>query len=647
MKQWFGNLPLRAKFVLIGLAFVAAMVPPEAITLTNAYQTIASVKQERLGLPSLDALMRLVRETQKHRGLTAMALGGDAKAGAGRAAQAAQVADALTAAEAAAAAAGYDGQREMLQRYARDWTALTAQLAAAKIGADASFERHTALVGVAIAALDAIAAESGLSLDSEASGFYLVQATTDRMPRLTELLAQVRGEGAGLLARIAAGGASAQDPARHRLQTLARVLADQSRATHASLRHAIAADPALAAALTGKVDASFRSTQAVLETIAGELVGKERPTLAAGTFFAELTGIIDANADISRTALASLATTLDARIRSGTIEFWRSLSMTLLLTAFAVLGLVSAARQVTGSIDAAVAAATAMGAGDLTHPVPAGSGDETGRLLRALSTLQGALSTVVGAVRSNAENVATASAQISSGNTDLAKRTESQASALEQTSSAMEELGSTVQQNAASAMQANQLAIAASTVATKGGDVMREVVQTMRTIHDGSRRIADITATIDGIAFQTNILALNASVEAARAGEDGRGFAVVAAEVRNLAQRAAQAAREIKTLIASSVEGIERGSNEVDEAGRTMQEVVDQIRRVTDVVGEISSASSEQSTGVGQVADAVAQMDQTTQQNAALVEQSAAAAESLRQQAEMLVESVAVFRLRG
>jgi methyl-accepting chemotaxis protein len=248
-------------------------------------------------------------------------------------------------------------------------------------------------------------------------------------------------------------------------------------------------------------------------------------------------------------------------------------------------------------------------------------------------------------VRTSAENVSLASAEIAKGNNDLSERTEQQASALEQTAASMEELGSTVHHNADNARKAGELASAASVVAIKGGDVVGQVVETMKGINDSSRQIADIISVIDGIAFQTNILALNAAVEAARAGEQGRGFAVVASEVRSLAQRSAQAAKEIKELISASVERVGRGTTLVDQAGSTMQEIVSSVKRVSDIMAEISAASTEQSSGVQQVGDAVTQMDQGTQQNAALVEESAAAASRLSSQAVELVQAVAVFRL--
>ena len=301
-------------------------------------------------------------------------------------------------------------------------------------------------------------------------------------------------------------------------------------------------------------------------------------------------------------------------------------------------------RQLGGEPRTAVLVARAVATGDLTTSITLRPGD-TNSLMASLQAMQISLADTVTQVRQGSDSVATASSEIAEGNLDLSGRTEQQASALQQTAATMEELGTTVRHNADNARQANQLAQGAADVAVKGGEVVGQVVTTMRGINESSRKIADIISVIDGIAFQTNILALNAAVEAARAGEQGRGFAVVASEVRSLAQRSASAAREIKALITASVERVEKGTALVDQAGRTMEEIVASIGRVTAVVAEISSASSEQSNGVGQVSVAVSQMDQATQQNAALVEQSAAAAESLKQQAQQLVNAVAVFKV--
>ena len=304
-------------------------------------------------------------------------------------------------------------------------------------------------------------------------------------------------------------------------------------------------------------------------------------------------------------------------------------------------------RQIATSLQLAIRSSDAMAAGDLATPVKVGGLREVATMLQALQSMQQNLVHVVAKVRQGSESLSLASAEISQGNNDLSARTEEQASALEQTAASMEQLSSTVQHNADSARQANQLVIEASHVAAQGGAVVGEVVQTMRGINQASHQINDIISVIDGIAFQTNILALNAAVEAARAGEQGRGFAVVASEVRSLAGRSAEAAKEIKTLIQSSVQRVDAGTALVDKAGATMEQVVAAIDRVTQLMGEISAASREQAQGVSQVGEAVQQMDLVTQQNAALVEEMAAEADSLRSQAADLVQVVSVFQLGG
>src|SRR5471030_243622 len=300
---------------------------------------------------------------------------------------------------------------------------------------------------------------------------------------------------------------------------------------------------------------------------------------------------------------------------------------------------------ITRPINEAVKVAQTVAAGDLTSKIDIRSVDETGLLLQALRHMNQNLFDIVAKVRAGTESIAAASGQIASGNLDLSARTEEQASSLEQTAASMEELTATVRQNADNARQAKQLAASASNVATVGGTVVAQVVDTMTSIRASSRKIVDIIGVIDGIAFQTNILALNAAVEAARAGEQGRGFAVVATEVRNLAQRSAAAAKEIKVLISTSVDQVEVGSQLVADAGNTMEQIVASVQRVTDIMQEISAASQEQSAGIEQINQAIIQMDQVTQQNAALVEEAAATSAALEQQAGTLAGVVSTFKL--
>ncbi|TQJ97565.1 methyl-accepting chemotaxis protein [Achromobacter sp. SLBN-14] len=302
-------------------------------------------------------------------------------------------------------------------------------------------------------------------------------------------------------------------------------------------------------------------------------------------------------------------------------------------------------RSITRPLARAVKAAEAVASGDLGQRIEAGSRDETGRLLHALQDMQDRLAGAVRAIRQGSETISSASGQIAAGNTDLSSRTEEQAASLEETAASMEELASTVKQTADNARQANQLAASASEIALRGGAAVSAVVGTMQDISASSHKISDIVSVIDGIAFQTNILALNAAVEAARAGEQGKGFAVVAGEVRSLAQRSAQAAREVKALIEDSAGKVGAGARQAEGAGATMQEIVTAVQRVTDIMGEIAAASHEQASGIDQVNRAVAQMDEVTQQNAALVEEAAAAAGSMQDQARELVRAVGVFRL--
>ncbi|MES2263102.1 MAG: methyl-accepting chemotaxis protein [Pseudomonadota bacterium] len=395
------------------------------------------------------------------------------------------------------------------------------------------------------------------------------------------------------------------------------------------------------AALDKDVDAAFKeaigqvlafNSEGAAKVIASRIDPLNQQTLAALNSLVEMQ---------QKAGVAFLDGSVTADTRLMMILF----TLGAVAVAVGVLCAIVITRSITVPLSGAVAVAQKVAAGELTSQVIVEGKDETSELLQALKDMNDSLVKTVGDVRSGTETITIASREIASGNADLSSRTESQASSLEETASSMEELTSTVKQNADNARQANQLAVSASSVAVKGGTVVSQVVETMGSIKASSSKIVDIIGVIDGIAFQTNILALNAAVEAARAGEQGRGFAVVASEVRNLAQRSAGAAKEIKELIGDSVDKVDAGSRLVDEAGQTMELIVTSIKQVADIMGEITAATQEQSNGIEEVNQAITQMDEMTQQNAALVEEAAAAAESMQEQAQKLAQAVSIFKL--
>ena len=640
MSNLIHRLRLSHKFGLLALLGALMLAPPMTYYLVDAEAELASTRQEVAGLQPSAALLKLIRLTQQHRGLTATVLGGKAEAEGQRAERQREVDQALG--EFAALAAGIEDPKfaEGWQQVQQQWKTLSAQVAQRQLAAPASFAGHSALVELQLDLHGRIVSHYGLDLDPEPVSYHLVIATMTQLPQLTEQLGKLRGSGAGILAR---GQATVAD--RAMLGGLSESARGEMHRLLTTLERALEHDPALRERMAGPIEQARAGVERTREMLRTDLIEAEALTLPSAEYFQATTKAIDQVFAVHGLASEALAGALQVRTARLQRNEWLVIGLSVLMVGLCGLLARSIVRTILQATDDARRMAERIAAGDLSpEPLRAGE-DELGRMVQAMEAMRLSLTEVVGTVRENAVSVAAASAQIAQGNIDLSSRTEQQAAALQQTAATMDQLGSTVSHNADHAREADGLAREASTLASRGGEMVSQVVGTMGGISEASRKIGDIIGVIDSIAFQTNILALNAAVEAARAGEQGRGFAVVATEVRNLAQRSAEAAREIKALISTSVERVEQGVSLVDQTGRSVGEVVESIRRVSDIVAQISAASAEQSTGVAQVGQAVTQMDCATQQNAALVEQSAAAAGTLKSQAEQLVDAVARFRV--
>ncbi len=632
------HLRLLPKFVVLTIIFVTPLLLATFLLLSELDKSIAFTQQERLGVSHVRKVQQIIQLTQQHRAFQHMFIMGNASAE--QQAQKIQkdinqeisAFDAMRSAEPAL----YEG--DAWKEIQTGWTALQGKFAGEKNRK--IYDEHTALIAQLYRFNTLIADRSKLTHDPEGTTYYLAELFTKDFPRITEGLSEVAGRGAAyidsglmeaneevllgstiLLARRDLAGIPGKiDMMLHEGPQLAQQMASAQ------------------AAIPVAISYLDRAKNEVLNTV-DQTSGKA----FAEAGHASIAGLYAA-ADTSANLLTQL---LEQRLEKD--AFNRNMIMlaifsVLLIAAYFLLGFYVSFSTEVQRLGAAVKRAAS---GDLSKKTSSHGKDEIAQLLNEFGGMSDGLTHLVSQVRLGSDTLALASNEIATGNFNLSTRTEEQASSLEQTSAAMEELTSTVRQNAAHAQHANKLAKTASSIAEQGGDVVSQVVNTMQAIQQSSREISDIIGVVDSIAFQTNILALNAAVEAARAGEQGKGFAVVAAEVRNLAQRSATAAKEIKTLIADSVEKVEIGSKQVDSAGKTMGEIVDSISRVTIIMEEITAASSEQQSGIEHINQALGQMDDITQQNAALVEEAAAAAESMREQTLKLSETVAVFKLEN
>jgi len=635
------RLSIARKLLVLGLLVAAAMAIPLFLQVRQSNALLTATQAEADGVQPARELMRLVQLTQQHRGLSAGFLGGNDSVRADRETRRREVDQAVAAFEHEVATRHYSaGLAAQWGEATQAWTALAADVDGRRLAAAASSARHAQLIALYFRVLDMLLDDTGLVLDPEPNTYYLITASLARLPVATEKLGKTRAIGAGFLAE---GHADAEG--RATLAGLARGSADEQAAMGIAFGKATAADPRLRDALAAPLDAARAPIAVALQLAEDDIIKADTLQYPAPQYIASFTTAINGLFTLEAASLKELDRLLQQRIADQRrLQFVQFGLLGLMVLGVAWLSHMIV-RSITVPLNRAVALAERVAAGDLTGDAQARGRDEVARLLGALRQMKDSLHGLVHEVRTNADGVAHASREIAQGNSDLSRRTEQQAASLEETASSMEQLSATVRQNADHAGAANGLAQQARELAERGGTSARRMTDTMQGIAAGSGRIADIIGVIDGIAFQTNILALNAAVEAARAGEQGRGFAVVAGEVRALAQRSGEAAREIKSLIAASVEQVEQGTRVVNEAGQSIDAAVTAIHRVAESIALISSASSEQSAGVGQVSTAVADMDQMTQQNAALVEQAAAAAESLDTQARQLVALMSRFRL--
>ncbi|MES2126314.1 MAG: methyl-accepting chemotaxis protein [Pseudomonadota bacterium] len=635
-----GRLQLSHKFLILSLIALVLASIPSYFYLREAGKSLDAYASEQKGLPGVNKVLTALQLTQQHRGLSALVLGGLATSEAARGAKQKEADIAYAAVDEVVKTANDPGVNQAWEGPKRDWEALRAAVSNKSLTVAQSYQAHTSLCAKLLRVNELIGDYYGLSLDPDKDSYQLIQSMYYQLPYLAEELGKTRAKGAGMLAKKEG---SPED--RLALSSLVARVSDRSDQMLNAFSKAATENPdfasKLGSAMKDATDASSKFTRLALD----EIVKPPELTYPGPDYVKIATQTIDLQYAVNNMAAKELVELMANKIAAFHKTRWMMLGSMVLLIMLAAYISYAITKSVTGPLHNAIDVAQAVAHGDLVHDFDVGPPNEVGQMLRALKQMNDSLRGIVGDVRNSIDSIGAATRDIASGNADVSARLESQASNLEETASSMEQMTSTVRANADNARQANELVQNASTVASKGGAVVTQVVQTMGEINESSRKIVDIIAVIDGIAFQTNILALNAAVEAARAGEQGRGFAVVASEVRNLAQRSAAAAKEIKELIGRSVEKVEVGNHLADEAGVAMTEIVSSVKRITEIMGDIAVASAEQGSGIEQINLAVTQMDDMTQQNAALVEQTAAASATLQEQAAALVNSMSVFQL--
>lgn len=641
MKTFFARLTLPAKFILLGVLAIALIAWPTVLFVIGSNGTITAKQRERAGVPTMQLMIGLLDDMQQHRAAESRKLMSSAAADeAARAAIAHRIDGEIDRLGAVVKALGNGAASAEWDKIVAAWHTLRGRVDAGSIDASRSFDLHTGIVHSLLQFNGWLLDAYGISLDSDLDSYSLSQAALVDLPSLTEEFNRLRATGTIVLTRKASTPVenftllAASDRSGERLAIVKGEFAKVA-----------AANPALGQRFATQAGALVQSTQETLTTTRDTIIKATSIDADAHDYTARVSRVIDAQYAMIGASLSALDVLLDQQSSVARREQLGLLAGLLGCVCIAMAIAVGVIRSITKPIGQAVAVAERVAAGDLTSSIEVVGNNETAKLLRALNAMNEGLLTLVSNVRGSANSIADAASEIASGNAHLSERTEEQAASLEETASSLEELTSTVRQNADSAREASHLSERASDVAARGGKAVNSVVATMREIADSAGRIGEITNVIDSIAFQTNILALNAAVEAARASEHGRGFAVVAAEVRALAQRSANAAKEIKSLIQDSTTRIAAGARQAGEAGATVGDAVTQISQLTSIMNEIAAASAEQTMGIEQVNVAVTRMDDVTQQNAALVEQASAATAAMADQAHSLREGVAVFRV--
>jgi len=640
MFRWIHQLPMGRKFVVLSLVALLMAAAPTAAVLHTSWGLYDGLKSEVEGLVPGKTLLKLVRLTQEHRGLSGAVLNGEASKAGDRQARQQAVDETLAEIDRLYAQLPRAQLRTELVSIRDAWQALAGQVSQGSIKPGESLKAHTALVTRMLNLVEDETGASGLALDADTASYYLITAAFRDLPRMSEKMGLARARGTAMLVKR-----STDPDERSTLSTLIDASLSHRNDLQRDMAKSVASNALVAQALKAPLEQALAAHHGMHELALSVARSADSHAMTPPQYFDTTTQAIQRQFALSEAMIDTLQTVLAQRSQA---EF-RSIVLTLAVVV-SMLGLgaalaVSITRNTAEGMRRAVFAAEALAKGDLSHHAASERRDEIGQLLRAMDRASAHLRDTVGGIRDASQSVAIASGQIAQGNLDLSSRTESQASSLQQTASSMEEMSATVKHNADTALTANRLATQVAEGAAQSGRSFAQVREKMEAIKQASTRIADINSVIDGIAFQTNILALNAAVEAARAGEQGRGFAVVASEVRSLAQRSANAAREIKVLIADSVGQVEAGHALAESTARSIDEVIEQMQQVSQLMNEVASSSSEQSQGITQVNQAVTLLDQATQQNAALVEESSAAAASLRDQAERLQRTVNQFQL--